>query len=322
MKTGGSSSRITTALCADRPALAELKVLFPEAWEVVCRELHLLAELPDPARASASLTEACRQWQDLRPRCLSLETRFNSSLAGQCGSSLIRKLALEQYCRLLQQETLKAGGDAGLRDRLLFRLLILPMATRRRPLPYRLHRLAWRLLQNRAAVCAMLLQSGCYLIAPTELISGLRALIGDRPTLEIGAGRGVMAACLRHSGVNITAVDDFSWADRLPMGRDVQRLAGSEALSRYRPQVVLCCWPPPGNDFEREILTCPHIEDYIVIVSRHRHASGDHQAYAGAKGFRCVRAAGLLAEMLLPPEIESVLYVFSRREITEVVSNP
>ncbi len=321
MKSGASPATIAAALCADRPVLSELKVLFPEAWEAVSRELHLLAELPDPARAAATLTEAHREWQEIRPRCLSLKAHFNSRLAAQCGLCLIRKLALEQYCHFLQLETVKAGGGVGLRDRLLFRLLILPLALRRRALPYRLHRFAWLLLQNRPAVSAMLLRSGCYLIAPKELINGLAALIGDRPTLEIGAGRGILAACLRHAGVNITAVDDFSWADRLPIGRDVQRLDGGEALSRYQPQVVICCWPPPGNSFERKILASPRVQDYIVIASRHRHASGDHQAYAGAKGFRCVQATGMLAAMLLPSETESLLYVFSRRDISEFLLN-
>ena len=314
MSTAASSAMIVAALCVDRPVLSELRELFPEAWEVVYQELALLAEHQDPAQIAQSLTRAHQEWQKNQPQCLALQKRFNSRLAGQCGLQLIRKLALEQYARAVQQETLKTGGAAGLRDRLLLRLLILPMATARRALPYRLHRMAWRLLRNPAAATAMLLQAGCYLIAPVELIKSLGTLVGSRPTLEIGAGRGTLASSLRRSGIDITAVDDFSWADRLPMGSGVLQMDGREALERFKPQVVICCWPPPDNNFEQEIFSSPEVQDYLVIVSRHRYASGDHQAYAGAKEFRCVQATGQLAEMLLPHEAESVLYIFSRRQ--------
>lgn len=312
MKPKDSAEKVTALLSADRPVLAELREIFPEAWTVVHEELLRLAEAPDPGRLAEVLTQAYREWQAMKPQCQALRQNFDQRNAGQCGLLLIRKIAIEQYCRALQHETLNIGGQGGLRDRLLTRLLILPMALSRRALPYRLHRLAWRLLHNPAAATAMLMQAGCYVITPQELIASLAERIGSRPTLEIGAGRGVLAACLRRCSTAITAVDDYSWADTLPMGSEVLHLEGREALSRYRPRVVVCCWPPPGNDFEQAIFATPEVEEYIVITSRHRHASGDHQAYAGAAGFRCLQATGLLAEMLLPPEAGSVLYIFSR----------
>jgi hypothetical protein len=306
-----SSDRIVALLCREKPVLAELREAFPESWEKVYAELRDLAEYPDPARIAASLTQADYDWRQMQPQCLRLQKVYDRRIAEKCGLFLIRKIALEQYSRAMQQEAIKAYGAIPLGDRLLTRLLIEPMA--KRILPYRRHRRVWRLLKNPAAATAHLMRSGCYLIAPKELIRELRGLIGDRPALEIGAGRGILAGGLRHAGVDITAVDDFSWADRLPMGRDVLQLDGREALRRFKPPVVVCSWPPPGNLFEQEIFACPEVEDYIVIVSRHRHASGNHQAYASAAGFRCVQATGLLAQMLLPVEAESVLYIFSRK---------
>lgn len=260
-----------------------------------------------------SLTQSSQEWHLIQPDCRSLEKEYSQRLAEICALALIRKLALEQYCRAVQQQTLDSGGIAGLRDRLLVRLIVMPMAKARKALPFRLHRAVWRLLRTPAAATAMLMQAGCYLIAPAELIDSLRSLIGTRRVLEIGAGRGILASYLRRSGADITAVDDFSWSATVPMGTEVLKMDGREALGQFKPEVVICCWPPPGNTFEQEIFSSPGVQDYIVIVSRHRHASGNHKAYAGAEGFRCVQATGKLAEMLLPAEAESILYIFTRK---------
>jgi len=312
MNTVASAAEIVAALCSDRPSLAELRKLFPEAWQIVYAELSALARQQDPARVAEDLTLVHQEWLTLQPDCHALREKYSQVLAEKCGQCLMRKIALEQYCRALQQQTLKTAGLSGLRDRLLVRLLILPLATARQALPFRLHRMAWRLLRNPGAAAAMLMQAGCYLIAPAELIESLRTRIGSRQVLEIGAGRGTLASLLGRAGVDVTAVDDFSWAGTVPMGKEVLQMEGREALARFKPQVVICCWPPPGNTFEQEIFLTPEVQEYIVIISRHRHASGNHQAYARAKGFRCIQATGLLAGLLLPSEAESVLYIFTR----------
>jgi len=312
MNTVASAAEIVAALCSDRPSLAELRKLFPEAWQIVYAELSALARQQDPARVAEDLTLVHQEWLTLQPDCHALREKYSQVLAEKCGQCLMRKIALEQYCRALQQQTLKTAGLSGLRDRLLVRLLILPLATARQALPFRLHRMAWRLLRNPGAAAAMLMQAGCYLIAPAELIESLRTRIGSRQVLEIGAGRGTLALLLGRAGVDVTAVDDFSWAGTVPMGKEVLQMEGREELARFKPQVVVCCWPPPGNTFEQEIFLPPEVQEYIVIISRHRHASGNHQAYARAKGFRCIQATGLLAGLLLPSEAESVLYIFTR----------
>lgn len=309
---GDSPDRVIAAILRQRPDLAELRELFPAHWETVHAELRQLAETENPEEIAGKLTLAHRAWQQAEPDCRRLAASFDRHTADRCGLYLLRRVAFDQYCRALQRK-LPGGGMAGLRDRLLFHLLILPLATRPRALPCRLHRLAWRLLRNPAAVSAMLLEAGCYLIPPAELVRELRLVIGVRRTLEIGAGRGILAGCLRHAGVDITAVDDQSWEGTIPMGRDVLVMDGREALVRFQPQVVLCSWPPPGNSFEGEILAHPSVEMYIAILSRHRYASGDHQAYARAEGFRLLKAeTGPMAGMLLPPEAESILYLFMR----------
>ena len=309
---GDNPDRVIAALLRQTPVLAELRELFPAHWETVHEELRQLAAAADPAEIAEKLTLAHRAWQLAEPDCRRLAASYRRPAADRCGLLLLRRVALDQYCRALQRG-FAGGGTAGLRDRLLFHLLILPLATRMRALSCRSHRRVWRLLRNPAAVSAMLLEAGCYLIPPAELVQELRRVIGTRRTLEIGAGRGILAGCLRHAGVDITAVDDQSWGGTIPIGREVLPMDGREALVRFQPQVVLCSWPPPGNFFEREILAQPSVEMYIAILSRHRYASGDHQAYARAGGFRCLKAeTGPMAAMLLPAETGSVLYLFIR----------
>lgn len=312
MSTVASTEGVVAVLCSNTPSLSELRKLFPEAWQVVYAELSALAKQQDPARMAEDLTLAHQEWLTIQPSCHTLREQYSQILAEKCGLCLMRKIALEQYCHAMQQQTLKTAGLTGFRDRLLVRLLVLPLATARQALPFRLHRMAWRLLRNPGAAAATLMQAGCYLIAPAELIESLRTRIGSRQALEIGAGRGTLTSLLGRVGVDVTAVDDFSWAGTVPMGKEVLQMDGRMALARFKPQVVICCWPPPGNTFEQEIFLTPEVQEYIVIISRHRHASGNHQAYARAKGFRCIQATGLLAGMLLPPEAESVLYIFTR----------
>ncbi len=309
---GDNPDRVIAVLLRQQPILSELRELFPDHWETVHGELRKLAALENSAEIAGKLTLAHHAWQQIEPDCRRLAASFNPQTADRCGLHLLRRVALDQYCRALQKQQL-GGGTAGLWDRLLFHLLILPLATRPRALPCRLHRRVWDLLRNPAAASAMLLEAGCYLISPAELVNELRRVIGTRRTLEIGAGRGILAGCLGHAGVDITAVDDRSWEGTIPIGRDVLTMDGREALIRIQPQVVLCSWPPPGNTFERAILAHPSVEMYIAILSRHRYASGDHQAYARAVGFRCLKAeTGPMAAMLLPSETGSVLYLFMR----------
>ena len=74
----------------------------------------------------------------------------------------------------------------------------------------------------------------------------------------------------------------------------------------------MCSFPPPGNRFERRILEAPHVETYVVLGSRQRHAAGDWKAYEEQQAFTWA-IDERLSRMLLPPEIDPAVLVFKRR---------
>lgn len=95
---------------------------------------------------------------------------------------------------------------------------------------------------------------------------------GVRSVLEIGAGDGFLSACLARarSDWRVRATDDGSWstvAGRMEPGSPyrhlplsgirrtpaVERLSATRAVERYRPDLVLVSWPPPGRMVERAI---------------------------------------------------------------------
>lgn len=131
---------------------------------------------------------------------------------------------------------------------------------------------------------------GIYGFLTHELIDWLRAEIGGRSAIEIGAGHGEIAAAL-----GIPATDNRQqekpsvrahYAARgqptVRYGRHVEKLDAMQAIERYRPQVVLASWvthryradqpayggSESGIDEEAVIQAC---DTYILIGNTHVH---------------------------------------------------
>ncbi|WP_199753332.1 hypothetical protein, partial [Actinoplanes sp. ATCC 53533] len=83
------------------------------------------------------------------------------------------------------------------------------------------------------------------------------------------------------------------------------------ALRIHQPQVVVCSWPPAGNPFEHHVFTAPSVQRYIVIGSRHHASTGNWTAYRSQTGFDLV-VDEELSRLVLPPEVEHAVYVFTR----------
>jgi hypothetical protein len=113
--------------------------------------------------------------------------------------------------------------------------------------------------------------------------------------------------------VTITATDDHSWARSIDYPDDVEELDAGSALARHRPRVVLCSYPPPKNAFEAGVLACDFVESYLVITTRHRFAAGNWAAYEAQTAFE-MTADAELSRLILPPEIDPLLLVFSRKK--------
>lgn len=135
---------------------------------------------------------------------------------------------------------------------------------------------------------------GLYSFPTKELVEHLRELIGGRPAIEIGAGHGVLAQAL-----GITATDSLQHGKEpyramilaagqqtVPYGPNVVECHASQAVRRFRPQVVVGCWVTHryerdrhehgGNEVgvdEPDILA--HCDTYVLV--------GNEQVHAGKK---------------------------------------
>jgi hypothetical protein len=90
-----------------------------------------------------------------------------------------------------------------------------------------------------------------YGVPSVELVTVLRAIIGDQPALEIGAGMGDLGF---HLGIRMTdsALQVTRPEVRLYYGllgqptidppSDVERIDANEAVKKYRPKVVIASW--------------------------------------------------------------------------------
>ena len=126
---------------------------------------------------------------------------------------------------------------------------------------------------------------GIYCFYSSRLIKELAALIDNKLCLEIGAGDGTLSRLFNEDGIRIIATDDYSWGHTISYPDTVERIDAREALKKYQPQVAISSWPPPNNNYERQVFSTESIGLYIVIGSRHKFASGNWETYYAQKHF-------------------------------------
>lgn len=141
---------------------------------------------------------------------------------------------------------------------------------------------------ERTALCV---RNALYTLPTEELVDWLRAEIGGRSAIEIGAGNGALAAAL-----GIPATDSWLQSDpavaahyaalnqpTIKYGQNVERLDAATAVTKYNPKVVVGCWvthkylasrpEAGGNEFgideEALIDAC---ETYILVGNAKVHA--------------------------------------------------
>jgi hypothetical protein len=136
------------------------------------------------------------------------------------------------------------------------------------------------------SICELNDTGPIYLLPTREWIRALAKYIDTlrvRTVLEVAAGDGFLSRCLavERPKLRVIATDDGSWeranarmnarerhvyAGRavpgLALGNNVQRLTAQRAVQRYRPDLVLVSWAPPGRLVERAIRgPCKYVLD-------------------------------------------------------------
>ena len=191
------------------------------------------------------------------------------------------------------------------------KLLFKGKGLERKPVNLAAFAVIWPLLSQKSFLMPLVEPKGIYCFYSRRLVTELKKEIGDRKALEIAAGDGTLSRFLQLEGVDITATDDHSWAHSIDFPDDVENQDATSALKKHQPQVVICSWPPAGNDFEHQVFETPSVELYVVIASQHAFASGNWTAYSQQEDFEYSEDKDL-SRLVLPPELEGAVYVFRR----------
>jgi hypothetical protein len=288
------------------PPLAEVREAFPTEWAQVQRELKAVVDADDVEAIKAYAARVAR------PAAVKSEREAVSALARQrLAAGALKQMGVAAATGVTEGR-LRFGLVSGwLTQRLLFR----GGGLERKPASMTAFRLVWPLVRQKSYLMPLVEPRGIYCFYSRALVKRLAALIGDRPALEIAAGDGTLVRFLRDAGADVVATDDMSWQTTRREVADVVEQDARAALRERAPRVVLCSWPPAGNDFERAVFATPSVETYIVIASRSEFAAGDWAAYraAAADGGFAMAEDPALSRLVLPPEIASAVYVFERR---------
>lgn len=296
------------AFLATDPSLDELRDAYPDDWAAVQREIgaHLadggaaglrayVQSLASPDPVAAGQGRVKRQ-----------EALASATIRQRMAAEIVRRTCVAAATGVSNGKVRFNLVNGWLAQRLLFR----GGGLQRKPVSMLRFRLTWPLLTQRRFLMPLVQPRGIYCFYSKPLLRELERLIGDRPCLEIAAGDGTLSRFLRARGVDITATDDHSWKD-VAVADDVVEEDAVTALERLQPRVVLCSWPPASNAFERHVFTTASVERYIVIASTHEFAAGNWADYRRQTAFT-FEEHPRLSRLVLPPELESAVYVFDR----------
>jgi hypothetical protein len=115
-----------------------------------------------------------------------------------------------------------------------------------------------------------------YFVPTKEFVRALAKRLRRFRVLEVAAGEGLLARALARRGVRIVATDSGKWerpqarmnarerrkyrdAAGLSLGTHVIRVDAVSAIRKFRPEIVLACWLPPGPLLARIIRAAPRV---------------------------------------------------------------
>jgi hypothetical protein len=285
------------------PPLPAIRERFPREWEQVQHELAAVVERDDVEAIKAYASTVAR------PPSVDSEQALVSALARQrLAASALKQMGVAAATGV-SAGTLRFGLVSGF---LAQRLLFDGSGLERKPVSLRRFGLLWPLIRQKRYLMPLVEPRGIYCFYSGALIERLVALIDGRPCVEIAAGDGTLSRFLREAGADVVATDDHSWQQTRRAAADVVDQDARSALRERAPEVVLCSWPPVGNAFERWVFKTPSVKSYIVISSADERAAGNWSDYRQQTAFDMV-ADPALGQLVLPPEIGSAVYVFTRR---------
>lgn len=305
MKSGNAEQMI--AWLQSSPSLAELRAEFPEEWEAVQSQLAALLGRGNHGELIAYLKQLSRQGDVSAKRSGALPVR--EMVRYQMAHAAVR-----QHCVSVASGVESGTVRFNLLNGFMAQKLLFSHDLERKPVSLFWFRLLWPLIWQKRYLMPLVQPKGIYCFYSKRLLEGLAGIIGNRCCLEIAAGDGTLSRFLKQQGVEVTATDDYSWQHSVSYPEWVVRNDARNALIRCAPEVVICSWPPARNGFERQIFRTRSVQLYILITSRHQHAAGNWDAYREQQVFE-MREDAALSRLVLPPEIDAGVYLFTRRSV-------
>ena len=219
---------------------------------------------------------------------------------------------LEQLTFTAQSANSSGKIRFNLWDGLILQKILFKRELERKPVSLFWFKLFWPFITNKKILMPLVNKKGIYCFYSKTIVKELSNLIGKSKCLEIGAGDGTLTRFLRGMGVNCNATDDYSWEHYIQYPGFVEKLEAKEALHKYKPDTVICSWPPPGNAFEKNVYKMESVKLYIVIGTRNFLVSGDHDTYQKQEGF-IMEYNQRMSSLVLPPSEDNAVYIFRRK---------
>jgi hypothetical protein len=314
MKQGSNAK--TLEWLKTNPSLDELCARYPEDWAAVQQDISAIIgrgvaeELKEYLERISAPAVSAKPFHIKQQSKKSVEAALSQLVRSRMAHEAVKKLCLSTL-----------AADTGVsKGKLRFNLfngyvaqkLLFSKGLERKPVSLFWFRLFWPLVWQKKRLMPLVQPKGIYCFYSRELVDALAEMIGPASCLEIGAGDGTLSRFLKIRGVQITATDNHSWKNAVEYSEEVIKLDAREALSSYAPEAVICSWPPSQNDFERQVFNTPSVQLYIVIGSRHQFAFGNWSDYRKQTLFD-IEEDKKLGALVLPPELESAIYVFRRK---------
>lgn len=297
--------------------LDELKAAFPQQWNNVGQQLVAATETKRPEALAEFVQQRMRASAPWRAQLVAKgrNKSWQAEAMPHLVSARMAKLAAQHVLGAVAVAAVTGQTTGRVRlgfwSGLLIHRLFFSQGLERKPVSMKWFRWLWPLVGQRRMLMLLVQPKGIYCFYSQELVAALALLVAGRSCVELAAGDGTLAGFLRAAGVDVKASDNQSWKHAIRYSDDIELASATDVLARDKPQVVLCSFPPPKNDFERLIFETPSVELYVVITSKHRFAAGDWDSYENQKSFRMTRDAEL-SKLVLPPELDPCVLVFRR----------
>ncbi len=283
-----------------KPGLDELGKRFPAEWARAHRQLREANQRGTTEQLVASLSPSTSTRGRLKPE----RERISELVRTQMIVRTLKTAALREESGVAEGSVKFSLLDGWILQKLFFARDLV-----RKPVSMLAYSIVWPLARQRRRLMPLVRPQGIYCFYSSALIRSLARLTTGQSVLEIAAGDGTLSRFLRDAGVDIRATDDHSWSAIDFTG--VEKMEARAALQRYRPEVVVCSWPPAGNPFEKAVFQTESVQRYIVITSVSRANASDWDAYAAQQDFTVAEHPELSRRVL--PRGSSTVLIFTRR---------